>query len=580
MKNKTAIIGIASALILGLFLGWLFFSKGETEQSTDHSKHDHAVTESADQIWTCSMHPQIRKDEPGACPICGMDLIPLTENTSSHPYVLEMSDEAVKISQIQTTKVVSENQQNSNLELSGKVEVNESNSASLVTHIPGRIEKLYVSFTGEKVQKGQRIAALYSPLLITAQKELLEAEKMKESQPQLFEATRNKLKYWKITDEQIDEILASNEVKETFNIYAGHSGVVNKRHVSVGDYIGEGEVLFDIQNLNDVWVVFDVYEQDIRDVKVGDVITFSTIADPGISYKSNVAFIDPIINTQTRTTKIRAEISNRTAKLKPEMFVKGQLKGTIDESSDLIVPKSAVMWTGTRSVVYVQLENTKIPSFEYREVVLGPSIGNNYAIKSGLKSGEQVVTHGAFVIDASAQLNNQASMMNRLTDQSADEQGTVPNFIKTTPEAFKAQLNEMNNHYFTVKNALVSGEMKMAKNGAKLLLSQLKKVDMNLVKGDAHLFWMKKSMVIEEQSQRIFDAPNIAIQRKEFRNLSVPIIEVTKAFGIGDSSYEMFCPMTYNKEGGSWLSMEKEVKNPYYGQKMLNCGEVKQQLSF
>jgi len=402
----------ASVLVIGLILGWVIFGGNEKSRSVDESDHTHATSTEKEQIWTCSMHPQIRKNESGQCPICGMDLIPLNENSSSNPYVLEMSEEAVKISQIQTTKVVTENKYSSNLEVSGKIEVNESNSSSIVSQVPGRIEKLYVSFTGENVQKGQKIASIYSAQLITAQKELLEAEKMKESQPALFKAAMNKLKYWKLTEQQIDAILTSNEIVETFIIYADYSGVVNRKNVAVGDHIKEGEVLFDIQNLNTLWVVFDVYEKDIQGVKVGDRIKFSTTAEPGVIYNSKIAFIDPLINAQTRTAKIRAEISNTSSNLKPEMFVIGELEGNQKGTSGLVVPKSAVMWTGTRSVVYVQLENTSIPSFQYREVVLGASVGNNYSIKSGLSAGEFVVTQGAFVIDASAQLNNQASMMN------------------------------------------------------------------------------------------------------------------------------------------------------------------------
>ena len=212
----------AGFLVIGVFLGWLLFAGSNSNETANEHNH----TADANEIWTCSMHPQIRKNEPGACPICGMDLIPLDENSSGNPFVLEMSEEAVKISQIQTTLVGGSNFQNSELELSVKIEVNETNSASLVTHIPGRIEKLYVSYTGEKVNKGQKIASIYSPTLITAQKELLEAQKIKGSQPQLFEATKNKLKYWKITESQIQEILSQEEVIETFNIYAAYSGVV------------------------------------------------------------------------------------------------------------------------------------------------------------------------------------------------------------------------------------------------------------------------------------------------------------------------------------------------------------------
>ncbi|MFT7156359.1 MAG: Cu(I)/Ag(I) efflux system membrane fusion protein, partial [Parvicella sp.] len=251
---KKYIIYIA-VLVLGLALGWVIFGNNSNEkQSSDAT---------LEEIWTCSMHPQIRQPEPGDCPLCGMDLIPLEANSNSNPLVFEMTEDAIKIANIQTTVIGSGSADTVGLKLSGKIKVDETNSASIVTHISGRIEKLYISFTGEKVVKGQKIASIYSPSLISAQKELLEAYKVKEVNPKLYEATVNKLKFWKITAEQIESIISSETILESFNIYAGFSGVVLSKKVSVGDYLKEGEVLFDIQNLNQLWAVFDVYETDL-----------------------------------------------------------------------------------------------------------------------------------------------------------------------------------------------------------------------------------------------------------------------------------------------------------------------------
>ena len=260
MKKYIIYIGI---LVLGLMLGWLIFGnigKSAVENSTESQK---AIE---DEIWTCSMHPQIRQPEPGDCPICGMDLIPLEANNNSNPLVFEMTKDAVKISNIQTSIIGSGKLSKSTLKLSGKIKADETNSASIVSHLSGRIEKLYISFTGEKVSKGQKIASIYSPKLITAQKELLEANKVKDANPKLYEATVNKLKFWKITDEQIESIIISKEIIESFNIYAGFSGVVLNKKVSVGDYLKEGDILFDIQNLNQLWAIFDVYETDVGDM--------------------------------------------------------------------------------------------------------------------------------------------------------------------------------------------------------------------------------------------------------------------------------------------------------------------------
>ena len=415
MEKKNILIGTI-AIVVGLLLGYLLFG-GSSAQHSDDDGHNHSAKANENVIWTCSMHPEIKMEEAGDCPKCGMDLIPLESNLSGNPLVLEMSEDAIKISNIQTTIIGNSNQTDTenSISLSGKIKANESTSASVVTHIPGRIEKLYVSFTGERVRKGQKIATIYAPNLISAQKELLEAQKIKDINPALFEASKNKLKFWKITDKQIDQILTEEKIKEFFSIYADHSGVVIKKRVSVGDHLMEGGVLFDIQNLNKLWVVFDVYEKDLSKLKKGNTITFTTPSVPDKIYTSKVSFIDPFINPKTRAGTVRLEISNSKQELMPEMFVTGQLSVSKSEnaSTTLSVPKSAVLWTGERSVVYVKLQDTKLPSFEFREVTLGTSTDDSFTVVSGLKSGDEVVTNGAFIIDASAQLNNQMSMMNR-----------------------------------------------------------------------------------------------------------------------------------------------------------------------
>jgi len=571
-NKKNIVIPILTAVI-GIVIGFGIF-----KFSQDDIQSSVAAEETAsEEIWTCSMHPQIRKNEPGDCPICGMDLIPLDQSGGSS-IVLEMSEDAVKLAQIQTTIVGSSSNDITSLKMSGKIEANETASASLVTHIPGRIEKLYVSFTGEKVRAGQKIATIYSPSLITAQKELIEAEKMKDIQPKLYEAAVNKLKYWKITDDQINDILTSGEVKETFNIYAEYGGVVQKKHVSVGDHLGQGGVLFSVQNLNTLWVVFDVYEKDLPKVRVGDQITFSTPSLPGQKFTAKVSFIDPIINPNSRTAKVRVEVFNKGNALKPEMFVSGELVGDFETDMDLTVPKSAVLWTGQRSVVYIKVPDTDLPSYEYREVLLGESLGADYQVIDGLKPGDEVVTNGAFVIDASAQLNNQSSMINGLVDDQKEE--NLPDYTSSTPDAFKTQLEKLNRTYMVLKDALVATNSKAAQQSIAELITSLEEIDMSLVKGDAHKYWMGQMKTIKDNSQMIQATENIRSQREYFVELSKAVVNSNKVFGVKSGTYyEQYCPMANKKEGAYWLSNESGIRNPYFGDKMLGCGEVKTQIT-
>lgn len=569
--KKQIIIPIVTALA-GLLAGFLIFNRASEETPTQQAEKNV-------QIWTCSMHPQIRKTEPGDCPICGMDLIPLEDNGNESPLLFEMSQDAIRIANIQTTVVGNGSGAEGGLTLSGRLVSDETAASSLVSHIPGRIERLYVSFTGDHVSVGQRIAKIYSPRLISAQGELLEAYKIKDTHPELLEAAKNKLRYWKISEKEIDGIIQSQQVKEYFDIYAEHSGVISKRKVNVGDHLMEGGLLFDVQNLNSLWAVFDVYEQDLSLVNIGDEITFTTPAISGKEFASKVVFIDPVINPSTRTASVRLEVPNSHKTLKPDMFITGKLFSKNEErSSQLFVPKSAVLWTGERSVVYVKQQGTDIPTFEYREVELGESNGNKYAVNKGLKSGEEVVTNGAFVIDASAQLNNRSSMMNRnlLGVEESDQSVRTPDYKAQTSEQFKQQLQKVVSAYLALKDDLVTSESVKAKASGKKLEIALQKVDMKLLKGEAHMYWMDKSVKISEAVKQIISGKNVDVQRGSFDELSVALISAGKAFGIhNEQLYIQYCPMANGKKGAYWLSTQTAIRNPYFGDQMLKCGEVK-----
>ncbi|XOV67560.1 MAG: efflux RND transporter periplasmic adaptor subunit [Fluviicola sp.] len=573
--KKEIIIPIATA-ILGILMGFFIFS-GDAEENNSQDK------ESKEQIWTCSMHPQIRKTEPGDCPICGMDLIPLEDNAGDNPLVFSMTEDAIRIANIQTTVVGSAEQSADGLVVSGRLTTDETSASSLVSHIPGRIEKLYLSFTGERVYEGQKIAMVYSPNLISAQGELLEALKIKDSHPELLEAAKNKLRYWKIPNSEINEIIKSRVVKEYFNIYSEHTGVVTKRKVSVGDYVSQGGVLFDLQNLTSLWAVFDVYEKDLASVKIGDEISFRTPAIKGKTFKSKVVFIDPLINPETRTASIRLEVPNSNNQLKPDMFITGTIQGVeMDSRKQVYVPKSAVLWTGERSVVYVKLPGTDIPSFEFREVLIGNTVGKQYEVLEGLTSGEEVVTNGAFVIDASAQLNNRNSMMNRnlLGVKPTKPTFNTPDYLKDTPDTFKKQLNEVVGTYLKLKDALVESKYTDAKTIATQFKKELADVEMKLLNGEAHMYWMEKSEKMKMAIALIISSKNIDLQRASFDELSVSMISAIKAFTVtNDNLYIQYCSMADSKKGAYWLSKHKHIRNPYYGDQMLTCGEVKDSIS-
>jgi len=412
-------------VVAGLLLGWIFFHsspKGENVEAV----HNHSAEEKKAEVWTCSMHPQIRMDKPGKCPICGMDLILLNSNSSgsSDPMAIHLTKEAAQLANV-LTSVVSSQKPVKEVRLYGKVQADERLLQSQVTYISGRIEKLMVNFTGETVRKGQTLAVIYSPELITAQQELIEAAKTKQSQPEIYEASIEKLRQWKLSEKQIISIESSGQVQSNMEIASSASGIVTARRVNNGDYVSQGTVLYEVSDLSRVWVLFDAYESDLAFLNKGDQVDFTIQALPGTAFSGSIIFIDPVIDPVNRVAKVRVEINNPGSKLKPEMFATGMVKSNLAEYKDkLVIPRSAVLWTGKRSIVYVKQHGDE-PIFKIREIGLGPLLGNSYVITDGLTEGEEIVTEGAFSVDAAAQLEGKPSMMN----QEGGPTSTMPGMV-------------------------------------------------------------------------------------------------------------------------------------------------------
>lgn len=417
---KTKNIFIYSGLLLGgLFFGYLFFGGHSEPQSLDEHIEETHTDEEGNVVYTCSMHPQVRENEPGDCPICGMELIPVNEldeddGSTQNPNAVQISQAAMALADIQTTAVRLERPVKK-IRMPGKIAVDERQIQFIPAHFHGRIEQLYVNFTGDYISKGEKVARVYSPMLYTAQKELLEAYKYREQNPELYASARQKLLNWKIPGKQIDEIIANGNPSRELDIYSHKEGYVIKRHVTVGDHLNMGDLMFELSPLDALWGLFEAYEKDVSALNVGDSITFKTEAYPSKTLQGLISYIQPVLSSQSRTVSIRIEIpnTNKDIALKPGMLINGLVSTAAAEQPQIIIPRSAVMWTGKRSVVFVRTPGTEVPTFEAREVELGMRAGDDYVIEDGLEQGEQVVTNGTFKIDAAAQLSDKLSMMNR-----------------------------------------------------------------------------------------------------------------------------------------------------------------------
>jgi len=575
-KNILKTVGI---LLIGILIGSFIFGSDDASKSEQSNDNEQAQK----TIWTCSMHPQIRMDKPGKCPICGMDLIPLEFNESAvNPNAIQMTEDAMKLANIQTMKVGSGSSDKA-LRLNGKVQIDERKLYTQSTHIPGRIENLTVNFTGERVSRGQTLATVYSPELVTAQEELLQAYVMKASQPELFTAAKQKLSNWKIGEKTINSIISNGKPIQKFPITADVSGIITAKKVDLGDYVNRGTPIYEIADLSSLWVLFDVYESDMPWIKVGDKISYTVPSIPGKTFEGKISFIDPLINPQTRVASARVEVKNSDGMLKPEMFVSGVLMNKLNTqgSKDIVIPKSAVMWTGERSIVYIKNNTGNKVSFILRNVTLGASLGDSYVVDEGLNVGDEIVVNGTFTVDAASQLAGKPSMMDpdAGTVMAMETTDNAPkkeiNFNVSGDETNKKAIAPLISAYLEMKDAMVADDFNKAKSYGTKLLTLTNKVDMGLFKGKSHEAWMTFYNDINSELQHMAHFNKLDEIRKTFVNVSNTMISMANTFKTNENLFVLHCPMANDNKGADWLSNSKDIKNPYYGKAMLTCGEVK-----
>jgi len=604
-KKNLTYLGI---LLLGILLGWIFFGGDKSGQAEENAKTDQSVeqAEAPGTIWTCSMHPQIQQDKPGNCPICGMELIPMNESEGSSSeagqFTVSLTDAAMKIAEVSVSRIEKKSPYKE-VYLPGKVQADERRIAELTARYPGRIEKLNVNFTGQKVSKGEVLARIYSPELVTAQKEMFEAMKYRDTNPKYYEAARNKLKLWDLTEEQIDEIAGSGEVMFYFNVLSPLSGTVTMRHVAQGDYVKEGTPLFKVIDLNHVWVIFDAYESDLPWIRRRDKIEFTIKSIPDRKFESTVTFIDPVINPMTRVAGVRAELNNRGDMLKPEMLVSGVLKAMLPgNSEELVVPKSAILWTGKKAVVYVKTGD-RDNMFQYREIDLGAEAGDYYVVDNGLQEGEWVASNGVFKIDAAAQLRGEKSMMNpeggkvsmahnhgNMDMGSSTETGEMKNMdgdmqsepaiASSVDPAFTRQLTRVYEKYMDYKNALVQSDPVKEQQALNAMKEALDETDMSLLGGNANTSWMESLNKISEATGKAEGKQDLEQFRRALAPISEALFRSIKQFGVDENTvYYQYCPMAIGNQGAYWLSEEKDINNPYFGETMLKCGETRETIA-
>ena len=376
------------------------------------------------QLYTCAMHPFIIRDKPGSCPICGMTLVKKidTGTTEAANQTPEQKQQAAMLGHVSLspTQMVMANVAtteakamplNKEINAVGIVQYDQSRQAKVTAWVAGRIDRLHVNKVGEYVTRNKPVAEVYSPDLVSAQQEYLLALKSREqfrSSPiqsisqggeGLVASARQRLKLMGVKDGQIAGLEKAGQPNIRLSIYTPLSGVVIDKVALEGQYVNVGDPLFNIADLSTVWVEVEVYENEFPNIRIGQMVDIISQSYPGKTFWGRVAFIYPFLDPKTRTVKVRVEIPNPGLKLKPDMFVNATVK--VPLGSSIVIPVSAVMDTGKRQVVWVEM---KPGMFEPRDVKVGVRSGDNIQILSGLKAGEKVASSGGYLIDSEAQL--------------------------------------------------------------------------------------------------------------------------------------------------------------------------------
>ncbi|HEY7884164.1 MAG TPA: efflux RND transporter periplasmic adaptor subunit [Cellvibrionaceae bacterium] len=390
----------------------------------DHSHHDHSRSNHntpaanpasvslpivGDTQYTCAMHPQVRSSDPNErCPICGMALVPVMQPaaaTDEKAVSLTLGPRAMALAQVRVTPV-QRRALNSERRLSGRIAVDESGYKTVSARMAGRLDKLHINTTGSRVTEGEPLLEIYSPDLVSAQQELLQAIRLGEAQNQRL--VREKLRLLGLASSEIDAIANNGKVRDRLVLRAPASGVVLTRHVAEGDYVSTGQTLFTLADLTRVWARLEAYETDLSPLNVGQKVSLTLAAYPGKSFTGELIFIAPVLDLPSRTAEVRVALDNPDGLLKPGLLT--QARVAMDQSATLVVPDTAPLITGQRALVYVQSPEDK-SQFSPREVTLGHRSEGYYSVIDGLDEGELVVTHGAFRLDSELQIRGLPSLM-------------------------------------------------------------------------------------------------------------------------------------------------------------------------
>ena len=634
MSTRKPLRAVVAALFV-LVLGFVAGRSCRPEAPRETAPVDGTPSAQA-TVWTCSMHPQVRLPAPGKCPICFMDLIPATSGGDDEDVdsrVLRMSESAMALAEIETA-LVERRVVAHEVDMVGKIAFDETRVATITSWVSGRLDRLFVDYTGVSVRANDHLVEIYSPTLYSAQQELLQAiataKKLEGSSLDVLRTTsdrtvvsaREKLRLYGISDDQILEITERGTPDRHVTIRAPIGGVVVHKNALEGMYVDEGSQIYTIADLSKVWVLLEAYESDLPWLRYGQDVEFAVQAYPGEKFHGRIAFIDPVLDDRTRTVKIRLNVDNSGGRLKPEMFVSATAQAVLtthgrvvdedlagkwmcpmhpevvadgpaectecgmdlvaaselgfvaqpDQGGSLVIPHTAPLVTGKRGIVYVRLPDREKPTFEGREIALGPRAGEWYVVHDGVVEGERVVVKGNFKIDSELQIRARPSMMSP-ADASSAPDPEHETAVLSVPAEFKRRLGGVVDAYLALQRGLADDRDDQA--AADAIVTVLDQVEMAGLDEAAHEAWMARLGPLRTSALKVAGARDIDARRVALSPLTQRLITVLETFGYqrAEGAVGIFhCPMALDGDGADWLQQADRTANPYYGSSMLRCG--------
>lgn len=619
-------VGVTLIVVVGVAqrLGWI--------QAVDGISTGSAAATGA--IFTCPMHPQIRQPSPGRCPICGMALVP-----ASGAGIADLDELSVKIepaqrrlANIQTAKV-ERGSIEATLQTVGAIAVDESRQATIAAYIDGRIERLFADYTGVDIKKGDHLAVLYSPQLYAAQVEYVEARRaaansgglqaVRQAQESLATNTRQRLREYGMTDEQITELESAGKAQSRLTIYAPQGGTVIEKLAVEGNYVKAGDPIYRIAELSTVWLVLRLFPEDATRVRFGQRVEAVVQSLPGETLLGRIAFIDPTVDAKTRTVGVRVELLNERGRLRPGDYAQARIdlpigpqgkvfdkdlagkwispmhpqiirdeagqcpicgmdlvptsrygfaEEPVPQPTSLYVQRSAVLLAGGNSIVYVE---TKPGRFEIRPVTVGPILRDKIVILGGLKAGESVATAGNFLIDSQMQLAGKPSLIDpsRAIAKGKERKGPlVLEQVEVKPIGGEAgkKLEALYAAYFEVQKALAADKIPPAVAAQSLHKAASELEDVTTLPESS----VKLVQDIAAKSEHLHHL-DLAGARKGFRPISQAVVTLATQVrneGAQTPFTHFYCPMVPGG-GADWLQPGDDLLNPYFGSEMLRCGE-------